>query len=99
MEGSTMRSIAETAGAETEAGILPKLAKLFRSVFDGQAVVLRLETTATDIAGWDSMLQVRPAGETEHRFGVTIKFAKIEAMASVRGLLARIGERPTMAAV
>ena len=90
-----MRSVTETAWAD----ILPKLTELFRDVFDDQAIVLRLETTADDIVGWDSMSQVRLAVEIEHRFGVTIKSAEMEEMRSVRGLLALIGERPSMAAV
>lgn len=94
-----MRSIAETAGPAAEAGILPKLTELFRDVFDDPAIVLRPETTADDIAGWDSMSQVRLAVEIEHRFAIKIKSAKMEEMRSVRGLLSLISERPTMASV
>jgi acyl carrier protein len=94
-----MRSIAEAAGPAVEAGILPKLTELFRDVFDDQAIVLRPETTADDIAGWDSMSQVRLAVEIEHRFAIKVKSAKMEEMRSVGGLLALIGERPSMAAV
>lgn len=57
------------------------------------------ETTADDIAGWDSMSQVRLAVEVEHRFTIKIKSAKMEEMRSVRGLLALIRERPTMATI
>ena len=46
---------------------------LFRDVFDDQTIVLRLDTTADDIAGWDSMSQVRLAVEIEHRFAIKIK--------------------------
>jgi acyl carrier protein len=45
------------------------------------------------------MSQVKLAVEIEHRFAIKIKSAKMEEMRNVRGLLALIGERPTMAAV
>lgn len=94
-----MSSSTETADLAGEAEILPELTALFRDVFDDQTIVLRLDTTADDIAGWDSMSQVRLAVELEHRFAIKIKSAKMEEMRSVRGLLALIGERPAMAAV
>jgi acyl carrier protein len=99
VEGSFMSSSTETADLAGEAEILPELTALFRDVFDDQTIVLRLDTTADDIAGWDSMSQVRLAVELEHRFAIKIKSAKMEEMRSVRGLLALIGERPAMAAV
>jgi acyl carrier protein len=99
MEGSSMRSITETAELTGDAEILAKLTALFRDVFDDQTIVPQLDTTADDIAGWDSMSQVRLAVEIEHRFAIRIKSAKMEEMRSVRGLLALINGRPAMAAV
>jgi acyl carrier protein len=94
-----MRSDSESASPAENDEVLPKLTELFRDVFDNQAIVLRPETTADDIAGWDSMSQVRLAVEIEHRFNIKIKSAEMEEMRSVRGLLALIGEQPTMAAI
>jgi acyl carrier protein len=94
-----MHSDSESASPAENDEVLPKLTALFRDVFDNQAIVLRPETTADDIAGWDSMSQVRLAVEIEHRFNIKIKSAEMEEMRSVRGLLALIGEQPTMAAI
>jgi acyl carrier protein len=89
-----MHSDSESASPAENDEVLPKLTALFRDVFDNQAIVLRPETTADDIAGWDSMSQVRLAVEIEHRFNIKIKSAEMEEMRSVRGLLALIGEQP-----
>jgi acyl carrier protein len=94
-----MHSDSESASPAENDEVLPKLTALFRDVFDNQAIVLRPETTADDIAGWDSMSQVRLAVEIEHRFNIKIKSAEMEEMRSVRGLLALIGEQPIMAAI
>jgi acyl carrier protein len=94
-----MRPVPENAISAVEDKILPKLSELFRDVFDDPAIVLWPDTTAADIAGWDSMAQVRLAVEIERRFNIKIKSAKMEEMRSVRGLIALIKERQTMAAV
>jgi acyl carrier protein len=94
-----MRPVRENVSPAVEDEILPNLTQLFRDVFDDQNIVLRPETTADDIAGWDSMSQVRLAVEIERRFGIKIKSAKMEELRSVRGMLDLIGRRSTMAAM
>lgn len=98
-ERSHMRPVRENVSPAVEDEILPNLTQLFRDVFDDQNIVLRPETTADDIAGWDSMSQVRLAVEIERRFGIKIKSAKMEELRSVRGMLDLIGRRSTMAAM
>jgi acyl carrier protein len=89
-----MRCSPETDKPTDAAEILPKLTAICRDVFDDPTIVLRPETTADDIAGWDSMAQVRLAVEIEHHFGIKIHSATMEQMRSVRGLLALIGQPP-----
>jgi acyl carrier protein len=94
-----MRADSESPSMAEADEILLKLTELFRDVFDNQTIILWPETTADDIAGWDSMSQVRLAVEVEHRFNIKIKSAKMEEMRSVRGLLALIRERPAIATI
>src|ERR1700740_2599793 len=94
-----MRCSPETDKPTDAADILPKLTEICRDVFDETGIVLRPDTTADDIAGWDSMAQVRLAVEIEHRFGIKIKSATMEEMRSVRGLLALIGQPPAPSSV
>lgn len=77
----------------TEDDILLRLTAIFRDVFGDETIVLRPETTADDIAGWDSMSQVTLAVEVEQRFRLKFKSAEMERMSSVRHLIDLIRSR------
>jgi acyl carrier protein len=73
-----------------------ELQDVFRAVFDDDEIVLTEETTADDIAGWDSMQHINLIIAIEKRFGV--KFAAAEIAATREdgqnvGSLARLLER------
>ena len=67
--------------------LLLRLTAIFRAVFDDPALVLRPQTTAEEIAGWDSMSQVTLAVEVEHELGVKFKAAEMEDLRSVHRMI------------
>ena len=61
------------------ADVLAKLEEIFRDVFEDASIVLRDETVADDIEGWDSESHVRMVVVVEEAFG--IRFANREITA------------------
>ena len=73
--------------------LLARLTTIFRDVFDDPKIELRIETTAEDIPGWDSMSQVTLAVEIEYSLGVKFKAAEMEELRSIRQLVELIMPR------
>ena len=66
---------------------LAKLSTIMRDVLDDPSVTLTRDTTAADIAGWDSMTNITFVVEVERQFGVKFKTAEIEEMSHVGDML------------
>lgn len=56
--------------------ILLKLQDIFRDVLDDESLVIKNETTADDVEGWDSLTHVQIVEETQKAFDV--KFTAYE---------------------
>ena len=52
----------------TESNITSKLQEVFRSVFEDTALEINPETSAKDIANWDSMNHILLITEIENQF-------------------------------
>lgn len=72
-----------------EEQIMAQLTDLFRELFDDDAIVLRPDTTADDIDGWDSFTHLNMIIAVDGRFGIRIHPKEVESMANI-GDLARI---------
>ena len=70
---------------ETE--ILTKLTTICRIIFDDPALVITEETTAEDVAGWDSVNHVLLVVEIERAFAVKFRTAEIETLRNVGDLV------------
>ena len=77
--------------------ILAALTGIFRAVLDDDTIVLKPETTARDIAGWDSMSNISIMVEVERRFKMKFKTAELEEMRNVGELAAVIEKRSAKA--
>lgn len=66
-----------------EKDILDQLMPVFRDVFDDDGLILRPETTADDIDGWDSQTHVILIVAAEQRFGVKFRTAELESLKNV----------------
>jgi len=73
-----------------------QLEELFREVFGDDDIVLTDETTAHDIAGWDSVAHINLMCSIEQRFGVQFtgnELAELQNIGALKQLLADKGRR------
>lgn len=72
-----------------EADIYATLNELFRELFADDSIVLKPETTADDIDGWDSFNHLNIIVAVETRFGIKLRTSEIEGLTNV-GDMARL---------
>ena len=73
--------------------ILTELTEIFRTVLDDDTLVLRPETTAADVPGWDSMNHITIVVEAEQHFGIKVRTAEIEALRNVGDFVSLIAAK------
>ncbi len=76
-----------------ESQMLTELTAIMRDVLDEPSVTLTRETTASDIAGWDSMTNITFVVEVERQFGIKFKTAEIEEMSHVGDMMGIIAAK------
>jgi acyl carrier protein len=67
--------------------ILEQLTEIFREIFDNNSIVLKPETTAQDIAEWDSFNHINIIVAVEVRFGIKFQTAETEELENVGHLV------------
>jgi acyl carrier protein len=77
----------------TDETILKQLTEIFHQVFDDDSIILTTETTANDVAEWDSMNHVNLVVAVEFHFGIKFQTAEIEDLKSVGDFVALIAKR------
>jgi acyl carrier protein len=70
--------------------VYARLNTLFRDVLDDDSLVLRDETTAKDVEGWDSMANVQLMLGVEREFGVHLSAGQMQALRNVGDLVSVI---------
>jgi acyl carrier protein len=70
----------------TEDAVYQRLAEIFNDVFFRDDIVLKAETTAADITGWDSMKQIEIILSVEERFGVKLTTKEVDSLKKVGDL-------------
>ena len=73
-----------------EASILEQLQDIFRDVFEDEEIVLTEETTAADIEGWDSLMQITLTMEAEQIFHIKFTTDEIVRMKNVGDFVSAI---------
>jgi acyl carrier protein len=63
--------------------IYPRLTEVFREVFDEDDIVLKPETTAEDIADWDSLSHIRLVLAVSKAFNVKFTAAEVSRLENV----------------
>ncbi|MFM8285496.1 MAG: acyl carrier protein [Planctomycetaceae bacterium] len=66
--------------------LLSRINDVFRTVFDDDELNVTRETTARDIEGWDSMMQVTLVVNFEKTFKVRLSAAEISSLKKVGDL-------------
>ena len=67
--------------------IYSQLNEIFRHVFDDDSIVLTPETTAYDIAGWDSVAHIELITSIETRMKIKFKTSELGALHNVGQLV------------
>jgi acyl carrier protein len=73
-----------------EAQIIEDLTDIFRDFFADSSIVLKPETVASDVEGWDSLNHLSLMIATEARFGIRLQTQEIENFTRVGDLVALI---------
>lgn len=63
--------------------VYPRLTEVFRNVFDEDDIVLKPETTADDIADWDSLSHIRLMLDVSKAFNVKFTAAEVSRLKNV----------------
>lgn len=74
----------------TEEEIYAQLTEIFRDAFGDAAIELRPETTAADVAGWDSVKMISIILATEERFGIKMRSREIDRLSCVGDFVALV---------
>ena len=69
------------------------LAEIFHEVFDDPTIVLSPETSAKDVAGWDSFAHLQLIVAVESRFGIKFRTSEIGDLSNVGDLVNLIEAR------
>jgi acyl carrier protein len=70
-----------------ETAIYARLTEIFHDVFDDESIVLTPETTASDIAAWDSFNHMNISVASEAAFGIRFKASELEDLRNVGELV------------
>ncbi len=70
-----------------------RLNSIFREVFDDPTLVLRAQTSPNQIAGWDSVAQVKLVLAIEEAFGVRFTTEEVADLHCVGDFIAALNRR------
>ena len=73
--------------------ILAKLQDIIRETVDDEDVVITMETVASDVDGWDSLIQVMIVGEIRNVFGVKLTSTEIATLENVGSMVEAIAAK------
>jgi acyl carrier protein len=78
---------------QTELRIIEGLRDIVRDVLDDDSVSLDMATTARDIAGWDSLANIRIILAAEKAFGIKISTTDLMALRNVGDFVRLVASR------
>lgn len=73
--------------------ILEKINEVFRDSFDREDLVIREETTAADVEGWDSLKHLSLLEAVEDEFDMRFTMAEVSGMKNIGEMISIIAER------
>ena len=72
--------------------IIEELQKIFRGIFDDEALIISRDTTAEDIDAWDSLTHLQLVMEVEQAFNIKFKTSQLKNMPNVGAMIDAIME-------
>ena len=76
-----------------ENAIWTKLSDVFRDTFDDDALMINRNTTAADVADWDSLRHIQLLVAVEKAFGIRFSTAEVAGLANVGEMVDLISRR------
>lgn len=73
--------------------ILTKIQEAFKAAFDVDPQSVTIETTASEISGWDSVGHLSLAGHLEEIFEITLDVDDLMEMENVREIVRIVGAK------
>lgn len=70
--------------------ILEQLTDIIHDVLDNDTLILKPETVAADVPGWDSFNHINIVVATEDKFGIKFKTAELEQLRNVGEFVALV---------
>ncbi len=73
--------------------IFEKINEVFREEFDDESLVIKEETTAADVEGWDSLKHISLIETIEDEFDIRFTMVEVNGMKNVEEMASIIAER------
>lgn len=73
--------------------VLSKVNDIFKDAFDKEDLVIDFRTTAADVEGWDSLMQINLIEMMEDEFNIRFSMEEIVGMANVGEMIDRIVDK------
>jgi acyl carrier protein len=73
--------------------ILEKIKEIFKDEFDDRNLVIKEETTAADVEGWDSLKHISLIEAIEDEFDIRFTMVEVNGMKNVGEMVSIIAER------
>lgn len=67
--------------------VLSKVNEIFTDAFDREDLVIGFETTASDVEGWDSLMQINLIEMIEDEFGMRFDMDEVVGMENVGSMI------------
>jgi len=74
--------------------LMPQLNEIFKDVFDSPDLQVDMHTTASDVAGWDSLSNINLVFAIEQEFNIKFALGEIQDLKNV-GEMAALIEKKT----
>jgi acyl carrier protein len=76
-----------------EQAILGQVQNIVRDVIDDDSIILNMGTTARDVAGWDSLINIRIILAAEKVFGIKVSTTEIMSLRNVGDFVRLVASR------
>ena len=73
--------------------ILPRLAKIFKDIFDDESIEIHESTSASDIDDWDSLTHINLISTCESEFKMRFSLAELENLKNVGDMIKLIASK------
>lgn len=73
--------------------IIERLTEVFKDVFDDDSIIIRENTTSSDIDDWDSIEHINLISAIEDEFNMQFKMREVSGMKNVGEMIEIIRER------